>query len=166
MSGIKTDSHKNKLHAGNQVYTCTHARMHARTHTHRESGTLTWRHREKREERRIKTANMHHRCHYCIIDNVTSRKENMNETFETNTNWSLTSLTAIASSTKDKGEKIINVRICQFRKRKWSNKNRYIMKKKLLSLSTFCNVWLIHHRQINQMTDNSKKNVFPPVRST
>ena len=33
----------------------------------------------------MKTANMHHRRRYCIIDNVTFGKENTNETFKTNT---------------------------------------------------------------------------------
>ena len=98
MIGIKTGSHKNKLHAGDQAcahththththtrtrtHTHTHTHTHTYTHTHTLSVTLTKRQTEREVRRKKKGANMHHRRHYCIIDNVTFGKENTNETFE------------------------------------------------------------------------------------
>ena len=84
MSGIKTDWLKNKLHTGDQVSTHIHI-VYTHAHTHRQWHINEETQRE-REERRIKTANIHHRRRYCIIGNVTFGEENTNETYETNTN--------------------------------------------------------------------------------
>ena len=52
----------------------------------------------------VKTAaNMHHRCCFCIIDNVAFAKENTNEIFEAIKNLSLTAPTTVSRAT-DKEE--------------------------------------------------------------
>ena len=86
--GIKTDLHKNKRHAGDQV--CTHTLRERETHTQRDTES------NQGEEEDCKYASRKTKplLHY---QHLTFGKENLNETCEAIKTLNLTSSTAVAS---------------------------------------------------------------------
>ena len=106
------------------------------------------------------TANMHHRCHSCIIDIVALAKKNTTKTFEAIKSWSLTA-PKIASWAADKEKqtnKNITINIMSRLFPKYRNKKQ---NRKCLTESTFYKVQLIHPQQISKKMDNLKKKEIP-----